>query len=536
MERSIALLLGLTGNWGKKGTGTRSWAIFGFDGQSFLAAKGRLGQEAAFEARREMQTMRRMLAQDDPTMTDELTINRGQMFVGRFSTAGSRLGGLGGTFPTAFMWYYQYGYKDRMNRKDWQDPSMKRSIDEYVNEALDKGWWDNTRAKVWRDVSPRVLFESGGNVLRRQRGGQVMLLEHLWPKLKMIVSVDYRITTTGLYSDYILPAAQHYEKFGFSMPAVHHLNTVLIEPAADPPGEAKTDRQIGLMILQKIEDRAKARGLKQFTNRDGEVINLEGMVDYLTLHGALNSDEVAFDEALRDNACYGILPEGTSLDTLRQKGYVRARGWGTAGHGLSQSSTIKPDETHNPFRWHTDDKMPYPTLTRRAQFYIDHEWFQEAGEELPVHKETPKQGGKREFFLTSGHMRWSVHSMNLTNNIIMNTHRGTPFMFMNDKDAAKKGIKNGEEVRVVNDAGTVLVPVKISPSARPGQVILYNGFEPYMHRDWYSESDIEPGLIKWLGMAAGYGHLQYRMFSWQPIPCDRAVMVDVERITRGARK
>jgi hypothetical protein len=63
-------------------------------------------------------------------------------------------------------------------------------------------------------------------------------------------------------------------------------------------------------------------------------------------------------------------------------------------------------------------------------------------------------------------------------------------------------------------------------------VILYNGFEPYMHRDWYSEADVEPGMVKWLGLAAGYGHLQYRMFAWQPIPCDRAVKVDVQRVTQ----
>jgi hypothetical protein len=29
----------------------------------------------------------------------------------------------------------------------------------------------------------------------------------------------------------------------------------------------------------------------------------------------------------------------------------------------------------------------------------------------------------------------------------------------------------------------------------------------------------------------GYGHLQYRPLGWQPIPADRAVRVDVEKIT-----
>jgi hypothetical protein len=43
-------------------------------------------------------------------------------------------------------------------------------------------------------------------------------------------------------------------------------------------------------------------------------------------------------------------------------------------------------------------------------------------------------------------------------------------------------------------------------------------------------------MVKWLGMAAGYGHLNYRMFSWQPIPCDRAVTVDVKRVRQRARR
>jgi anaerobic selenocysteine-containing dehydrogenase len=525
----MALLLGLTGNWGKKGTGTRSWGISGGGGAAFVGMKRRRGQEAAWENRRRMLGMMRLLTADDPTMTREMAVNRAAS-----NPAGARMGGMGRMVPPAFLWYHQYGYKERWNKKEWQDPSMKRSFDEYMEEALEKGWWDAAAAKMWKTTEPRVLIEAGGNLLRRQRGGQVMLLEHLWPKLKMIVSIDYRINTTGLYSDYILPAAQHYEKFGTSMPSIHHLNTVLIEPAVDPPDEAMSDRQIGLMMLKKLEERAKAREMTEITNQEGLPISLAGLWDRATFNGELEDDEAAFDESIRDGAVYGVLPEGTTLETLRQKGAVRWTGWGVMGHGLAQASTIKPDEVHNPFRWHTEEKVPYPTLTRRAQYYIDHEWFLEAGEELPVHKETPGHGGpKREFKMTSGHMRWSIHSMNLTNNIIMNTHRGEPFMFMNDKDAKKKGFENGEEVCVLNDVGSFLIPVKISPSVQPGQVIVYNGFEPYMHREWYSQADVEPGIVKWLGLAGGYGHLQYRPLAWQPIPVDRAVGVDVERVEKG---
>jgi DMSO reductase family type II enzyme molybdopterin subunit len=528
MERSMALLLALTGNWGKQGTGTRSWAVSGYDGAALMNQKSGPGQEAAREAYQKILGVRRLLSADDPTMTMEMVINRAQ------ELGAGRAAGQSTMFPPAFLWYHQYGYKERWNRKDWADPTMKRTFDEYLEEAMDKGWWDTAMAKVWQDVEPRVLFESGGNVLRRHRGGQEMLLKHLWPKLKMIVSVDFRINTTGLYSDYILPAAQHYEKIGGSMPSCHHLNRVLIDKAVDPPGDARSDHDIGIMLVEKLEERAKARGMSEFTNHAGQTVSLEGATDRLTLNGYLRDEETAEDEAIRDNAAYGILPKGTTLETLREKGFVRWTGWGLIGMGIGQASTIEPDRTHNPFRWHTEEKQPYPTLTRRAQFYIDHDWFLEGGEELPVHKENPKHGGDRQFRLISGHPRWSIHSMNMTNDIILNTHRGQPFIFLNPEDAKKKGVENGEEIRVVNDAGHLNISVKLSPSVRPGLVILYNGFEPYQHREWYSQADVEPGVVKWLHMAGGYGHLRYRPWHWQPIPIDRGIGVDVEKISAAA--
>ena len=525
MERSMALLLGLTGNWGKKGTGTRSWAIMGLDGQVFLARKEAAGQEAAQKHIAGLIAMRRLLAAEDPTLTTEMIQNRG-------ASMAVELGGLGSATPPAFLWYHQYGYKERWNDPENNDPSMKRSFDEYVQEATEKGWWDPRFAEVFQKVEPRVLFEAGGNMLRRQRGGQKLLLEHLWPKLSMFITCDYRMTTTGLYSDYILPAAQHYEKLGNSMPSVHHMNFVLCDRAAPPPDQALPDYEIGIRILEKIEERAAARGLKEFTDLSGNLRSLEGLAARVTQGGALRDEEKRFDEIVRDSAVYGLLPKGTTLDTLREKGAMRYTGWGMVGHGQSQASTIRPDEVHNPLRWHTEDKIPYDTLVRRAQYYIDHEWFLEAGEELPTHKEPPPgHGGRnRRFEMTSGHNRWSIHSMNMTNNIIQNTHRGEPFVFINDADAAELGIENGEQIRMVSDVGDSLIAAKISPSVRPGQVILYNGFEPYQHENWYSQADLEPGHVKHLGLVGNYGHLKYRMLSWQPIPADRAVRVDVEKI------
>jgi anaerobic selenocysteine-containing dehydrogenase len=309
------------------------------------------------------------------------------------------------------------------------------------------------------------------------------------------------------------------------------MNHVLCDRAAAPAGESLPDVEIGFRILEKIEERAAARGMVEFKDARGQMRKIAGLSARISHNGALRDPEKRADEAIRDNAVYGILPKGTTLETLREKGFVRWTGWGQVLHGTSQAATIKPDEVHNPLRWHTEDKIPYDTLVRRAQYYIDHEWFLESGEELPTHKEPPNQGGgKRRFMMTSGHNRWSIHSMNMTNNISLNLHRGEPFVFLNDRDARSLGIGDGEKVKLVSNAGEAQYAAKMSPAVRPGQVIVYNGFEPYMHEGWTSQADLEPGHVKPLGLAGGYGHINYRILSWQPIPADRAVRVDVQKV------
>ena len=129
--------------------------------------------------------------------------------------------------------------------------------------------------------------------------------------------------------------------------------------------------------------------------------------------------------------------------------------------------------------------------------------FLEAGGELPVHKETPRQGGAYPFVMTSGHNRWSIHSMNIVNRIIQETHRGRPHMVMNSDDAAALGVSDNEEVQVSNDMGSFCVPVKVSQSVRPGQVISYNGWEPYQYKGWKDAANVEPGMVKWLPLAGG---------------------------------
>ena len=72
MERSMCLLLGLTGNWGKKGTGPVEWSVGLFDGPFIYYAKQAPGQEETRGLLQDLAGITRALKGEDPTRTDEM--------------------------------------------------------------------------------------------------------------------------------------------------------------------------------------------------------------------------------------------------------------------------------------------------------------------------------------------------------------------------------------------------------------------------------------------------------------------------------
>jgi DMSO reductase family type II enzyme molybdopterin subunit len=519
MVRSYLLVLGLTGNWGRKGTGTGEWSVSGFDGPFIFFGKQKPGPEEAQRILGMRNAAVEMFKNQDPTRSEEMAHIE---MLRVMSTQG-------GMVPPAFLWYYHAGYRDNWNRREWNDPTMQRSFDEYFNEAIERGWWQGT-ASPGPDKPPRVYFEIGGNALRRTRGGQNQLLNHFWPKLKCIVTVDWRMQTTGMFSDYVLPVAHHFEKLGFMFPTPQILTLTFSDKAVEPPPDVKDEVEIALLLSEKVQERAVARGLVEYKDRNGMTRRLDDLVDRYTVDGHFRDAETIAREWIADSAEAGNFDEGFSLDDLKEKGFERFKNWGIGAMAYSQASDVPQGETHAAFRYHVENKLPYPTLTRRAQFYFDHEWFREADEDLPCHKDNPTQGGDYPFSMTSGHNRWSIHSMNITNKVLLETHRGRPHLVMNNDDAARLGIEDEEEVEVQNDMGTFIAPVKLSPGVRPGQVVSYNGWEPYQYRTWKGASDVETGMVKWLHFVGGYGHLRYWPMQWQPVPFDRGIRVNVSKI------
>src|SRR3990172_9802722 len=224
--------------------------------------KAKAGFEGFMELAENQLSLEHDIKKRDPDMTPEMLAAE----VEREEATNSSLSPLpmsGIMIPPHFYWYWHGGYREAWNKREWADTGMKRTFDEYFNEAIDKGWWDGL-VQPARDQTPQVLLGACGNTLRRTRGGGKLLLEHAWPNFKLIVTTDYRMSATGRQSDIFLPAAAYYEKTDFRFPTAHLNFLVFTDKAVEPPGEAKPEWEINWLLAQKIEQRAHERGLHKY--------------------------------------------------------------------------------------------------------------------------------------------------------------------------------------------------------------------------------------------------------------------------------
>ncbi len=522
MERSMCLLLGLTGNWGRPGTGIQGLALAGLDGYFLFPMKTKKGVEETARLLEGIEQAVDAMRARDPEATDEML---GNQLLALAASSGT-------SAPPVFFNYHHAGYREAWNRAEWSDPTMKRSFDAYFSDAVRRGWWGGV-ARPGAASEPRVLFAVGSNPLRRARGGRAKLLANLWPKLNKVVVVDFRMSTTALHADLILPSAMQYERVNVQYPITHTLRLSFSDAATPPRGESRTEWQIFSALAKRLSERAVERDLLEYVDGRRQTRHLDRLGEDFVVGGDFASEEVVLDEWVRDSADVGTLPAGSSVETLRRDGSIRFTGLGIFAPGLSVAADVSPTDVMTAFGWHVDKALPFPTLTRRAQFYIDHPWFIEADEHLPRHKEPPHMGGEWPLVMTSGHSRWTVHSINMGNRHLLGTHRGRPLVVMSEHDAAECAVAEGDQVRVFNDHGSFEAMARVTPRVRPGQLIVYNGFEPHMYPRWEGSNEVEPGMVKWLHLVGKYGHLRYLPFGWQPVPADRAVLVGLERVEAG---
>ena len=434
-----------------------------------------------------------------------------------------------GVVPPAMWMYNHSGYDQLWNNQAWGDPALKKSFGGYLEEAIEKGWWTKDHLRPGVDKTPQVLMQLCHNPLRRKRSGSKMYPEVLFPKLKMLFTLETRMSSSAMYCDIVLPCAWYYEKHETTSPCTGNPFFTYIDRAVAPPGECKEEWEIMAMMLKKVGEVATARGLTEFTDHFGNQRRYDQLYNKFTMDERLLTNEQCLKEMVDINVAVGIFPEDYTYEKYREEGQVTIHGMGVGASKFASANEFDPKKPFFSLRWHTEEKKVYPTQARRAQFYLDHEWYLDAGEALPVHKDPPQIGGDHPFKITGGHPRVSIHSTHLSNAHLSRLHRGQPVMHVNDQDAEELGIADGEMAKVYNDFAECEIMVRTAPNIQPKQCVVYF-WEAYQYKDWKPYDLLLIGLPKALHLAGGYEQFRYYYMNGSPSPAtDRGVRVSIRK-------
>ncbi|MBI2088791.1 MAG: molybdopterin-dependent oxidoreductase [Deltaproteobacteria bacterium] len=515
IERAILLVFALCGHMGRKGASFSAFPALHPD--TALGALERRGHQMLLSAA--SSDPRYSAWKEDGYTTEMILYEYGKQIVAS-----------GGISATCMEHLFHGGLLELSERHNSWDPHLKRPVGDYVKEALAKRWQFLVRPV---EKEPRVLFQVGGNVFRRARATN-RLIQTLLPKLKLVVTVDWRVSATGLYSDYVLPACGWYERTSTNLwactqsPFMHVSNK-----ACEPLYESLSEWTVFVRLARKIAERARARGLGAYRDKDGKERRFDRLPESVTCGGLYAEDDeegVARDAFLNTGNV-----EQIGWEEVRERGFAAYTGLGTAMRSIGNACDMEVGEPLVPLTWHTKKKQPYPTLTRRIQFYIDHDWYFELEEHLPTHKDCPKAGGDYPLQVTGGHARWSIHSDWVDDALILGLQRGEPVLFVNSRDAASRGIVDGDDIEVFNDAASFRAQAVVSAAARPGQVIIYHAWENYQFDGWRHFKSVMVSPMNPIELVGDYGHIRPDPLICMPGQNDRDTRVEIRRAERRAQ-
>ncbi|HSP96373.1 MAG TPA: molybdopterin-dependent oxidoreductase, partial [Candidatus Dormibacteraeota bacterium] len=233
-QRAQILLASLTGNLGRAGGGWRAGGFFAPEGFALLGMQEQLGlvNLATLAARTYL----------DPAKSEHS--------FARYFVPGA-------------VWHLVHGGLDAVSADPrYGDPSAPRPAKDYLREAVEKKWFPIFPVP---GRAPQVVLSIFGNVLRHCRNN-TRLLETLWPKLKLVIDVNFRMSETGRWADIVLPAAYWYEKADLKylasfIPYVH-----LGDRAVAPLGEAKPEWEIFALLAQAVAREARKRDLQPYVD------------------------------------------------------------------------------------------------------------------------------------------------------------------------------------------------------------------------------------------------------------------------------
>jgi nitrate reductase alpha subunit len=132
--------------------------------------------------------------------------------------------------------------------------------------------------------------------------------------------------------------------------------------------------------------------------------------------------------------------------------------------------------------------------------------------------------------MNGGHTRWSIHSLQRTDPLLLQLQRGEPCMWVAVEDARARGIGDGDRIEVWNEVGSFITHAKPSPAVRPGQVIMYHAWENYQFEGGMGHRNVVASPLKPLELVGDYPYLKPIPAMRQPGQNSRDTRVEMRRL------
>jgi trimethylamine-N-oxide reductase (cytochrome c) len=297
----------------------------------------------------------------------------------------------------------------------------------------------------------KLIYWVGGNPFVHHQDRNRMV--KAWKRVETFIVHDSQWTPTARHADIVLPATTSYERNDIEQVGDYSLRYVIaMKKVIDPIFEARSDFDIFAALADRI-------GKKQpFTEGKSEM-------DWIR----------SFYEAAIPLS-KGRMPP---FDTFWQ------------GEGVVEFPVSAAEKSFTRFKKFRDDPLlePLGTPTGKIEIYSNN-IAKMAYDDCPPHptwmEPIERLGGpttKYPLHINAKHPNGRLHSQ-LCGTKLRDTYTvaGREPCLINTQDAAKRGIKDGDVVRVFNDRGQILAGAKVSDDIRPGVIRVSEG-------GWYDPVD-----------------------------------------------
>ena len=467
-------------------------------------------------------------------------------------------------------------------------------------------------------------------------------------KVDLFVTLDFRMSTTCLYSDIVLPSATWYEKNDLNTSDMHPFIHPLSK-AVDPAWESRSDWDIYKGLAKKFSElcpghlgkekdvvalpilhdtpaeMAQATDVKAWFDDECEAIPGKTMPNFIEVErnypdtykkftslGPLMSkignggkgiawnteDEVSLladlNRVVREEGVSKGLPKiETDIDATEvilslapeTNGQVAVKAWEALGKitGRDHTHLAKPKEdekirfrdvqaqprkiissptwsgledehvSYNAGYTNVHEYIPWRTLTGRQQFYQDHKWMVDFGENLctykpPINTKTiapiinENNDGRSQVVLNwiTPHQKWGIHSTYSDNLLMLTLNRGGPVVWISEIDAKKIGVEDNDWIELYNVNGTIVARAVVSQRVPEGMSMMYHAQEkitttPVAEKSGFRggiHNSVTRAITKPTHMIGGYVQLSYGFNYYGTVGSNRDEFVVVRKMDK----